>query len=100
VVLGSSLPSLRAMAKGESRPGSHFLGFTNHKCQITNHKSQITNHKTSLPQAMGAYSILSATMERPITFTSIEIGGRKLLPRTISPRTQVLPPTAPTFMGS
>jgi hypothetical protein len=46
------------------------------------------------------YSMLSAIMERPRTFTSIEMGGRRLLPCTISPRTQVLPPSAPTFKGS
>ena len=44
--------------------------------------------------------MLSATIELPRTFTSIEMGGRKLLPCTISPRTQVLPPSVPTFMGS
>jgi hypothetical protein len=46
------------------------------------------------------YSIPSAMMERPLTFTSIEMGGRRLLPCTISPRAQVLPPSGPTFKGS
>src|SRR5579872_1470030 len=39
-------------------------------------------------------------MERPRTFKSMEMGGRRLLPCTISPLAQVLPPSGPTFKGS
>jgi hypothetical protein len=51
-------------------------------------------------QRRSFYSIPSAIMERPRNFTSIEMGGRRLLPCTISPRAQVLPPSGPTFNGS
>src|ERR1700730_7685867 len=57
--------------------------------------------KVAPTHALGdRYSIFSAIIERPRTFTSMEMGGRRLLPCTISPRTQVLPPSAPTFKGS
>jgi hypothetical protein len=57
---------------------------------LTSLHSLVTSH----------YSIPSAMMERPVTLTSIEMGGRRLLPCTISPRAQVLPPSGPTFKGS
>jgi hypothetical protein len=47
-----------------------------------------------------SYSMRSAMTEWPLTTMSIESGGLRPEPCTISPRAHVLPPSGPIFRGS